>query len=200
LKIKPRFFAKQEHFRKWLEANHREATELWVGFHKVHTGKPSITWPQSVDAALCFGWIDGLRRSLGEDAYMIRFSPRRPDSIWSNVNTRRVGELEKLGLMSEAGRAAFAKRDAAKAAGVYSFEARNVGFDAPREKAFRKDRAAWKLFNEQPPGYRRVATHWVMSAKREETRTKRLAQLMADSAAGRRLGLLTKYSGRKARP
>src|SRR5258705_6738500 len=103
---KPRYFARPEEFRRWLEANHASARELWVGFHKVHTKKPSMTWPQSVDQALAFGWIDGLRRSAGADAYTIRFSPRRDGSIWSNVNTKRVGELEKLGLMAPAGLAA----------------------------------------------------------------------------------------------
>jgi uncharacterized protein YdeI (YjbR/CyaY-like superfamily) len=194
--LKPRFFANQEQFRKWLRVNHREVTELWVGFHKVHTGKPSLTWPQSVDVALCYGWIDGLRRGLGADAYMIRFSPRRADSIWSNGNTQRVAELEKLGLMRQAGRAAFAKRDPVRS-GIYLFEARNAAFDAAAEKAFRRNRRAWKFFTEQPPGYRRIATRWVTTAKREETRTRRLAQLIEDSAAGRRIALVTKYRSRR---
>ena len=112
--MRARYFATPAKFREWLEKNHASAAELWVGFHKVHTGKPSITWPQSVDEALCFGWIDGLRRGLGESAYMIRFSPRRPGSIWSNVNTKRVGELRKLGLVRAAGIAAFERRDPAR--------------------------------------------------------------------------------------
>ena len=190
--MKPRFFATPAKFRAWLERNHAKAPELWVGFHKVHTGKPSINWPQSVDEALCYGWIDGLRRGLGDDAYMIRFSPRRADSIWSNVNTKRVAALSERGLMQPAGMAAFARRDPVRS-GIYLFEARNAAFDAPTEKAFRRHRAAWKYFSDQPPGYRRIATRWVMSAKREATRAKRLAELIEDSAAQRRIGLLTKY-------
>ena len=191
--MKAKFFSSPVKFRQWLQENHESCPELWVGFHKVHTGKPSLTWPQSVDEALCFGWIDGLRRSLGDDSYMIRFSPRREGSIWSNVNIRRVAELEKLGLMREAGRAAFARREAARS-GIYRYETQKVeAFDAPTEAAFKRNRAAWKFFSSQPPGYRRLVTHWVMSAKREETRSKRLQQLVTDSAAGQRLGLLTKY-------
>ncbi|MBC8021643.1 MAG: YdeI/OmpD-associated family protein [Burkholderiales bacterium] len=187
--MKARYFATPADFRAWLSKNHATAPELWVGFHKVHTGMPSITWPQSVDEALCFGWIDGLRKSLGEGAYAIRFSPRRPRSIWSNVNTRRVAELTKLGLMRPAGLAAFKLRDPARA-GIYSSEAREAAFEPALEKTFRAHRAAWKFFNAQPPGYRRVATHWVTSAKREETRAKRLKQLIDDSASGLRLALL----------
>jgi uncharacterized protein YdeI (YjbR/CyaY-like superfamily) len=198
---KPRYFAKPADFRRWLEANHIEAGELWVGFHKVHTGSPSITWPQSVDQALCFGWIDGVRRSLGEDAYAIRFTPRKPTSIWSNVNTRRAAELTKAGLMAPAGRAAFGRRDA-KRAGIYAFEdgnAKTFAFDALFEKQFRARRRAWKFFEAQPPGYRRVVTKWVMSAKREETRAKRLAQLIADSVNAERLALVTKYQPARRR-
>ncbi len=195
--MKPRFFAKPADFRAWLEGNHASAPELWVGFHKVHTGKPSLTWPQSVDEALCFGWIDGLRKSLGDDAYAIRFSPRRPTSVWSNVNTKRVPELEKLGLMHPTGLAAFKLRDAARSGKVYSPEARQLAFDAAAEKAFRGNRAAWKFFNTQPPGYRRLITRWVMNAKRDETRAKRLAELINDSAKGRRAGVTTKYAKRR---
>ncbi|HUQ28467.1 MAG TPA: YdeI/OmpD-associated family protein [Usitatibacter sp.] len=194
--VKARFFAKPADFRSWLEKNHASARELWVGFHKVHTGKPSLTWPQSVDEALCFGWIDGLRKGLGADAYMIRFSPRRPTSVWSNVNTRRVGELEKLGLMRPAGLAAFKLRDDLRSAKVYSLEARQVAFDPATEKTFRRNRAAWEFFNTQPPGYRRIVTRWVMTAKRDETRATRLAELIRDSAEGRRAGVTTRYSRR----
>ena len=192
--MKPRFFATQAKWRAWLEKNHASAAELWVGFHKVHTGKPSITWPQSVDEALCFGWIDGLRRGLGEDAYMIRFTPRRPGSVWSKVNLDRVAELTKLGLMRETGLAAFGRRDAQRAG--YTYASHDTPFDDASEKAFRRARAAWKFFQAQPPGYRRIVTHWVMSAKREETRAKRLAELIADSARGERLGRVTKYAKR----
>jgi uncharacterized protein YdeI (YjbR/CyaY-like superfamily) len=191
--VKPRFFRTPREFRAWLEKNHASSRDLWVGFHKVHTGKPSLTWPQSVDEALCFGWIDGLRRGLGDDAYMIRFSPRRPDSIWSNVNTKRVGELTKLGLMRDAGHAAFKRRDPERS-GIYAMEARNAAFDAATEKTFRRNRAAWKFFQEQPPGYRRIITHWVTSAKREHTRRRRLEDLIALSADGRRVPFTTRYS------
>jgi uncharacterized protein YdeI (YjbR/CyaY-like superfamily) len=201
--LKPRYFAKPADFRRWLEANHLVASELWVGFHKVHTGSPSIAWPQSVDEALCFGWIDGLRRSLGDDAYAIRFTPRKATSIWSNVNTRRVAELAKAGLMAPAGLAAFQRRDA-KRAGVYAFEEGNAkvfAFDPRAEKQFRARRKAWAFFEAQPPGYRRVATKWVMSAKREETRAKRLEELIADSLNAVRLTAVTKYqTARRRKP
>jgi uncharacterized protein YdeI (YjbR/CyaY-like superfamily) len=188
---KPRYFSSPESFRAWLEKNHAKATHLWVGFHKVHTKRPSITWPQSVDQALAFGWIDGLRKGLGEEAYMIRFSARREGSIWSNINTKRVGELEKLGLMAPAGLAAFAKRTARRA-GVYSFENPHVVFDAATEKAFRSRRKAWTFFEAQPPGYKRLCAHWVMRAKREETRARRLAEVIACSARKERVPLFTK--------
>lgn len=188
---RPRYFATPAGFRRWLEKNHASAKELWVGFHKVHTGKPSLTWPQSVGEALCFGWIDGIRRRSSADAYVIRFSPRRPESIWSNVNTKRVAELAKLGLMAPAGLAAFAARDA-KRAGIYSFENRNVGFDAATQKTFRARKKAWGFFQEQPPGYRRLATHWVMRAKRAETRERRLAELIRYSGKQQRLPLFSK--------
>lgn len=187
----PTFFDSPQQFRRWLAKNHAKVKTLWVGFHKVHTGKPSLTWPQSVDQALAFGWIDGLRKGLGADAYMIRFSPRRESSIWSNVNTKRVAELEKLGLMEPAGRAAFARRDAAKS-GVYSFENRGIPFDAAALKAFRARRKAWDFFQAQPPGYRRLCTFWVMEAKRQQTRDKRLKDLIGYSAKLRRLPLFSK--------
>jgi uncharacterized protein YdeI (YjbR/CyaY-like superfamily) len=189
------FFASPEEFRRWLEEHHLSAKELLVGFHKVHTGKPSLTWPQSVDVALCYGWIDGVRRSLGGESYTIRFTPRKATSIWSNVNTRRVAELASLGLMAPAGLAAFQRRDP-KRAGTYSFEwtaAARPALDARAEKSFRARKKAWAFFESQPPGYRRIAIKWVMSAKREETRATRLATLIADSAHGERLGLVTKY-------
>ena len=195
-RAKPLFFASPEAFRRWLAKHHQSERELLVGLHKVHTGKPSLTWPQSVDAALCYGWIDGLRRSLGEESYTIRFTPRKATSIWSNVNTRRVAELTRLGLMAPAGIAAFRLRDP-KRAGVYSFEAgsaaRQAALDEKSEKRFRARKKAWAFFESQPPGYRRIAIKWVTSAKREETRERRLAELIADSAAGQRLGIVTKY-------
>ncbi len=194
-RAKPVFFKSPGAFRRWLEKHHGSAKELLVGFHKVHTGKPSLTWPESVDAALSFGWIDGVRRSLGPRSYTIRFTPRKATSIWSNVNTRRVAELTKLGLMAPAGLAAFKLRDP-KRAGIYAFEQKGApepALDAMAEKAFRARKDAWAFFESQPPGYRRIAIKWVASAKRAETRANRLAALIADSAAGQRLGIVTKY-------
>ncbi len=171
-----------------MEKNHARASELLVGFHKTGSGKPSITWPQSVDVALCFGWIDGVRKRVDEVSYSIRFTPRKAGSTWSAVNTRRVPELEKLGLMHEAGRAAFAKRDAKKTA-IYSYESRHTAeFDAGMLARFRTNKKAWDFFQAQPPSYRKVITYWVMQAKRDETRHRRLERAIAESAQGRRFG------------
>jgi uncharacterized protein YdeI (YjbR/CyaY-like superfamily) len=185
--IEPRFFPTPALFRAWLDANHASAAELLVGFYRKDSGKPSITWPESVDEALCYGWIDGIRRSLDEDKYTIRFTPRKPTSIWSNVNIAKVEALLKAGRMMPAGLAAWEKRDPAKS-GIYSFERRvAAAFDAESERRFKRNRAAWTHFQAQPPGYRRLATHYVVSAKRPETREKRLAALIAHSARGERL-------------
>ena len=155
-----------------------------VGFHKKASGKPSITWAEAVDQALCFGWIDGVRRSLGEESYTVRFTPRRARSIWSAVNVGRVAELTKLGLMTPRGVEAFEARRADRT-GIYSHEQKqSVKFTRPQEKRFRANAKAWKFFQAQPPGYRRQATWWVVSAKREETRERRLDRLIADSAQG----------------
>ena len=184
------FFNSAKAFRAWLGVNHRKATELWVGFWKKHTGKPSLTWRESVDEALCHGWIDGIRRSRDGESYVQRFTPRRKSSTWSAINIRRVAELTKDGRMRPAGLAAFEARDPAKAQ-LYSFEQRaTVTLTAVETKRFRAKRAAWRFFESQPPGYRRTATWWVVSAKRLETRAKRLATLIADSAAGLRIGML----------
>jgi uncharacterized protein YdeI (YjbR/CyaY-like superfamily) len=185
----PRFFATPEDFRGWLAEHHATATELVVGFYKKGSGKPSITWPESVDEALSFGWIDGVRRSLSTEAYCIRFTPRKATSIWSAINVARALELEKLGRMAAAGRRAFAARTAERTA-VYSHE-RNAAavFSPADEQRLRDDPAAFAFFEAQPPWYRRTATHWVISAKREETRKRRLDQLIADSAAGRWIAL-----------
>jgi len=185
----PLFFASPAELRRWLERHHEGADSLWVGFHKVRTGKPSLTWPQSVDEALCFGWIDGLRKSWSEDAYVIRFTKRRPNSIWSNVNVRRMEELTALGLVRPAGLAAFAERDP-KRTGVYSAE-NNATLDAAGERRFRAKKKAWKFFEAQAPSYRRTAMHWVVTAKREETRERRLAELIATSGRGERLRQFT---------
>lgn len=188
---RPLFFPTPAHFRRWLEKNHATAAELWVGFHKKATGKASITWPESVDEALCVGWIDGIRRSIDGEAYMIRFTPRRPTSIWSRINLGRVKALMAQGRMQPAGIAAWKRRDRTKA---YSFETavERRGLDAAAEREFRKNPRAWAWFEQQPPWYRRTAGFWVVQAKRPETRARRLATLIADSEAGRTIGPLTR--------
>jgi uncharacterized protein YdeI (YjbR/CyaY-like superfamily) len=189
---KPRFFATPAAFRAWLDANHATKSELLVGFYKIRSEKPSMTWPESVDEALCFGWIDGVRRSLGADAYTIRFTPRKPTSIWSAINVAKVKSLRAAGKMRPAGEAAFAKRTAART-GVYSFE-RSEAAVLPAAHAAQLEAepkaAAW--FAAQAPWYQRTAIHWVISAKREETRERRLAELIRDSRAGRRIKQLVR--------
>jgi uncharacterized protein YdeI (YjbR/CyaY-like superfamily) len=195
--MKPRFFATPPEFRAWLEKNHALERELLVGFYKVGTGKPSITWPESVEEALCFGWIDGVRRSLGDEAYTIRFTPRKPTSIWSAINVDNVAKLEKQGKMREAGRRAFAARTAART-GVYAFERKAAAkLEPPEEKKLRANGRASAFFDAQPPWYRRTATHWVISAKRAETRERRLEELIAASAEGRTIGPLTRPAAKK---
>ena len=190
--MKPTYFPTPADFREWLEANHAKAKELLVGFHKKGSGRPSLTWPESVDEALCFGWIDGVRRSLGETSYTIRFTPRRPTSIWSDVNVARVKDLERRGRLRPAGRRAFAARRAEKT-GVYAFEQKEPArLSKEQEAALRANRKAAAFFDAQPPWYRRTATHWIVRAKRRETRERRLARLIEDSAAGRTLGHLTR--------
>jgi uncharacterized protein YdeI (YjbR/CyaY-like superfamily) len=184
---KPTFFPTPAAFRRWLEKKHATAKELWVGYYKKHTGRPSLTWPESVDEALCFGWIDGVRYRVDEDCYRIRFTPRQPKSIWSNVNVKRVAELKKLGRMAPAGLAAFAKADP-KRAGVYAFEQQNARLGAALEKELKANKKAWAFLRAQAPYYQRLAAWYVMSAKKEETRRRRLATLIARCAAGRRLG------------
>jgi uncharacterized protein YdeI (YjbR/CyaY-like superfamily) len=194
--VKPTFFATPAAFRAWLEKHHASATELLVGFHKKDSGKPSITWPESVDDALCFGWIDGVRRSLGPEAYSIRFTPRKPTSIWSRVNVDNVERLTKEGRMRPAGLRAYAARTAART-GVYSFERyTEARLTTAEEKSLRANKKAAAFFDAQPPWYRRTALHWVTSAKREDTRARRLAQLIKDSAAGRRIGPARAGSGK----
>jgi uncharacterized protein YdeI (YjbR/CyaY-like superfamily) len=185
---KPIFFASPAEFRSWLEKHHAGASELWVGFYKKHSGKPSLTWPESVDCALCFGWIDGIRKSLGETSYSIRFTPRKPASNWSAINIKRVAELEKMGLMWPSGREAFQQRKDAKS-GVYSYEQRKTAkLSATQEKEFRSEKPAWEYFRAQPPWYRRIAAFWVSSAKKEETRQRRFAALIESSRHQRRIG------------
>ncbi|HEX2835504.1 MAG TPA: YdeI/OmpD-associated family protein [Thermoanaerobaculia bacterium] len=183
--MKPTFFATPAAFRKWLERHHRDRAELLVGFHRKGSGLASITWPESVDQALCFGWIDGVRRGLDENSYTIRFTPRKPKSRWSAVNIKRARELQELGLMTAAGLAEFAKADANQA--NYAYEQRREGLPAELEAEFRKHAQAWKFFTAQPPGYQRTLAFWVSSAKREETRRSRLQKLIETSARGERM-------------
>lgn len=189
-----RFFKTPTQFRKWLESNHEKARELWVGFYKKGT-KPSITWPESVSEALRFGWIDGVRKSVDESSYKIRFSPRKPRSIWSAINIRTAKALIEDGRMHPAGLTAFEARKEYRS-GIYSYENRPKTLPAAYEKRLRKNPAAWKSFQAQPPGYRRTLTWWVVSAKKEETRMKRLDQLIADSAKGRTNSLLNRRKSR----
>jgi uncharacterized protein YdeI (YjbR/CyaY-like superfamily) len=186
----PKFFATAAAFRRWLARNHDKATELLVGFYKKDSGLPSMTWPESVDQALAFGWIDGVRKRIDEVSYTIRFTPRRRGSIWSAINIARVDELTKLGLMEPAGLRAFEQRTAAKS-GIYAYENAPRTLSKEDEKKFRANRKAWTYFNAQAPSYQRVAIYWVMGAKREETRARRLALLIADSEEGRRLAAYT---------
>ncbi len=189
--MKPKFFPTPAEFSNWLRSNHARETELLVGFYKRDSGLPSMTWPESVDAALCYGWIDGVRRRIDDVSYSIRFSPRKQRSIWSAVNIKRVEELAQLKLLQPAGAKAFAARREERSA-VYSFEQATVEFEPAQKKLFRANKAAWNFFQAKPPSYRRAATWWVISAKRLETRDKRLSTLIADSAALRTLRHLTR--------
>jgi uncharacterized protein YdeI (YjbR/CyaY-like superfamily) len=181
----PQFFASPTEWRSWLEKNHAAEIELWVGFYKRDSGRPSITWPEAVDGALCFGWIDGVRKSIDGFSYKIRFTSRKPRSIWSAINIKRAKELSKLGLMHAPGLAAFEKRDGDRSA-IYAYEQRqSAALPRAFEKQFRANKIAWAFFQSQPPWYRRTSTYWVVSAKKEETRLKRLATLI-DCSAGKR--------------
>jgi len=184
--MKPVFFRAPAELKKWFEANHASARELWVGYFKKSTGRPSVTWPESVDEALCVGWIDGVRKNVDEQRYVIRFSRRRPGSIWSAINVRRVRALSREKRMRSAGLEAFAARRENRV-GVYSYEQRPAELPEPYRDVFRKNGKAWAFYEAQPPGYRRTASWWVVSAKREETRRKRLRELVALSASGRRI-------------
>jgi uncharacterized protein YdeI (YjbR/CyaY-like superfamily) len=182
-------FKSASEFRSWLEKNHASERELWVRFFRRGSGRPSITWAEAVDQALCFGWIDGIRKSLDDMSYVNRFTPRKPKSNWSLRNIKRVDELRKLGLMQPSGLQAFEQHDRAKAE-RYSYE-QSRGLDSVYERRFKVNKKAWAFFEEQPPGYRKTAGWWVMSAKQEKTRLRRLNTLIADSESGRRIALLT---------
>jgi uncharacterized protein YdeI (YjbR/CyaY-like superfamily) len=189
--MKIKFFKTPNDFRKWLERHHATERELWVGYYKKDSGKPSITWPESVDQALCFGWIDGIRKSVDALSYATRFTPRKTKSTWSVVNIKRAQELGEQGLMQPAGLAAFAARTENRS-GIYAYEQRSDKLAAPYEKRLRQNKAAWDFFQAQTPSYRKLASWWVVSAKKEETRLKRLAKLIEDSAHGRTLPQYTR--------
>ncbi len=190
--MKPLFFASPSELRNWFEKLHETTQELWVGFYKTSSGKPSVTWPEAVDQALCFGWIDGVRKGIDDLSYTIRFTPRRPHSNWSSVNVKRVGELIKLGLMQPAGLKTFQERDQNKS-GVYSYEQRkNSQLDPAYENQLRANKKAWEFFQSRPPSYQQPAIWWVMSARQEETRLKRLAILIECSEQGRTVPPLTR--------
>lgn len=186
---KPRFFRSGAEYRRWLEKNHNKAPAIWIGFWKAASGKKGITYVEAVAESLCFGWIDGLLRSHGEDSFQQRYTPRRKGSTWSAVNLRKIEALKAEGRVTPAGLAVFEGRDP-KRAGRYSFENRHITMSAQFEKKFRAKKAAWKFFEAQPPGYRRLAAFWVMSAKKEETRLRRLDRLMNDSAHGVRVAVI----------
>jgi uncharacterized protein YdeI (YjbR/CyaY-like superfamily) len=189
---KPHFFPSPSAWRAWLEKHHAGIDELWVGLYKRESGRPSITWPEAVDGALCFGWIDGVRKSIDAVSYKIRFTTRKPRSIWSAINVKRATELSALGLMHPAGLAAFQKRDGKRSA-IYAYEQRkNAKLPPAYEKRFRSRPDAWKFFRAQAPWYRRTSSWWVISAKKEETRLKRLAALIEDSEHQRKIPALTR--------
>jgi uncharacterized protein YdeI (YjbR/CyaY-like superfamily) len=186
------FFATPAELRAWFAEHHADAAELRVGFYRRGTGRPSVTWAEAVDQALCFGWIDGVRRGIDAESYQIRFTPRRTRSNWSAVNIERMAALTKAGLVAEAGQRAFEARSPERS-GVYAYEQRgSAALDPAQEARFRADAAAWEFFSAQPPSYRTTAIWWVVSAKRAETRERRLATLIEDSAAGRRLARLAR--------
>jgi len=185
---KPTFFSSAAEFRRWLHANHDKVPELWIGFYKLASGRKGLTYLEAVDEALCYGWIDGHKKTHDAHAFKQRFTPRRARSIWSAINIQKVERLKKAGRMAAPGLRAYALKDPARTQ-VYSFENRGRALDPAYEKRFRAKKRAWAFFEAQPPGYRRLCVHWVMSAKKPETRERRLAHVMADSAASRRVGL-----------
>lgn len=182
----PTFFPDINEFRKWLEANHKSEREIIVGYYKVGTGKPSMTWSDSVDEALCFGWIDGVRRSVDAEGYCIRFTPRNPKSNWSAVNIAKVEELIRLGKMTPAGLVAYEKRSEARSE-IYSYENRPEILSPELDAQFRLNTDAWTFFSKLAPSYRKTVIYWVMSAKQETTRISRLDKLIEACSEGKRL-------------
>lgn len=191
-----KFFKTTQALRKWLEKNHNKKDELWMGYYKKSSGKPGVTYKPALDVMLCFGWIDGISKSIDEEKYCQRYTPRRAKSIWSAVNIKKIEELTKAGLMHEAGLAAFNNRDK-KLAGLYSFEQGEIKFTPALLKMMKANKKAWDNFSKMPPGYRKTSTWWVISAKQEETKLRRLKTLIADSEAGRRIAQLTPLKDRK---
>jgi uncharacterized protein YdeI (YjbR/CyaY-like superfamily) len=193
----PIYFDSPAGLRDWFDANHGTATELWVGHYRKATGRPSLTWSETVDEALCVGWIDGVRYSVDAERFTQRFTPRRKGSVWSAVNIAKVGELTAQGRMRPAGLAAFELRTDNRSA-IYAYEQRHAArLDAAEEQAFRADEAAWTWFEARSASCRQTATHWVISAKRPETRAKRLATLIEDARAGRTIRQLTRPADRR---
>jgi uncharacterized protein YdeI (YjbR/CyaY-like superfamily) len=183
--MEPRFFNTPADFRAWLQQHADKETELLVGFYKVGSGKPSITWPQSVDEALCFGWIDGVRKSIDHESYTIRFTPRKATSIWSAVNIKKVAELTEKGLMQPAGHAAYAKRQESRSA-IYSFENEAKELKSEYEQQLKANKKAWEFFESQAPWYKKVSIHRIMTAKQEKTQLSRLETLIKASEKGER--------------
>jgi uncharacterized protein YdeI (YjbR/CyaY-like superfamily) len=196
---RPVFFKTPAELRRWFAKNHAKLSELWVGYYKKDSGKPSITWPQSVDEALCVGWIDGIRKSIDEVSYKIRFTPRRPRSIWSAVNTRRVAELQKEGRMKPEGLAAFTKREEYRS-GIYTYEQRSPELPAEYARIMKQNPDAAKFYEQQPPGYRKAMNWRILCAKKEETRLKRLEELIHYSAKGQQLPQFVALTKRKRKP
>lgn len=182
----PTFFANQSEFRKWLEKNHQKEKELLVGFYKVTSKKLSMSWSESVDQALCFGWIDGVRKSIDKDSYTIRFTPRKPSSIWSAINIQKIEDLTKAGLMKDAGLKAFSFRTESKSK-IYSHEKEPVPLNEAYEKEFKNNKTAWEFFEKQAPSYKKVMIHWIMSAKQEKTRQSRLEKTIKESENQKRV-------------
>jgi len=185
--MKIKYFKSANDFRRWLEKNHATTQELWVGYYKKSSRQPNMTWPESVDEALCFGWIDGIRKSVDDLRYTIRFTPRRRESIWSAVNIQRAHELTDKGLMKPRGVAAFEARKENRS-GIYSYEQRTAKLEGLYEKRLKQNKAACDFFYTQPPSYRKAIGWWIVSAKRETTRLKRLEKLIRESERGERLG------------
>ncbi len=189
--MRPTFFKAPDKLHDWFLKHHDKKQELLIGFYKKDSGKPSVTYPEALDEALSFGWIDGIRKSIDDSSYSIRFTPRRKNSIWSAVNIKRVSELSQLGRMHLVGLQTFETRNL-KMAGLYSFEQKSHDLAPAYEKKFRSNKKAWSFFLSKPPSYRKPAIHWVMSAKQEVTRLKRLDILIRDSDQERTVAHLSR--------